>query len=433
MRYTQSFLRTIREIPKEAELISHQYLLRGGFIAPTAAGIYTLMPLGYRVADKITKIVQEELRAIGVEDVRIPVVQYAKPWKESGRFFEKIDPLWKIKNNSEEDFVLAMTGEELVTDAAKRVITSYKDLPKLIGQINLKIRDEARVRGGLLRLREFMMQDAYSFSRDEAELDVIYAKFISAYQKIFSRVGVETVMIDSLVGAMGGSGANEFMVITESGEDKILEIEHRGEKKYMNTEIIFGEDAPKAMTDEQAARDSQDWLERHGMAGAKVQIIRGIEVGNIFKLMTKYSIPQKLMYTDENNELKPVIMGSYGIGIDRLVASIVEASHDDKGMVWPQSVAPYRVHVISLGNDPAVLATANKTYDEMVASGIEVFYDDREEVSAGEKFSDADLIGIPYRVTISNKTLAEDSAEIKLRNESENKLIKLDKLAEELR
>lgn len=432
-RYSQSFLRTIREVPKEAELISHQYLLRGGFIAPTAAGIYTLMPFGYRVVENITKIIQEELRAIGVEDIRIPVVQYAKPWKESGRFYEKIDPLWKIKNNSEEDFVLAMTGEEMVTDAAKRVITSYKDLPKLVGQINLKVRDEARVRGGLLRLREFMMQDAYSFTRDETQLDEVYQKFIEAYKKIFARVGVETVMIDSLVGAMGGSGANEFMVLTESGEDKIVEIDHNSEKKYMNSEIIFGEDAPKAMTNEQASSGSKDWVERHGMAGATVKIIRGIEVGNIFKLMTKYSIPQKLFYTDENNESKPVIMGSYGIGVDRLVASIVEASHDDKGMIWPKSVAPYQVHLISLGNDPAVLATASRTYDELIAAGIEVFYDDREEISAGEKFSDADLIGIPQRITISNKTLAEDSAEIKLRNQSENKLVKLNNLVEELR
>lgn len=432
MRYTQSFIKTLRETPKEAELISHQYLLRGGFVAPTAAGIYTLMPLGYRVAERIIKIIQEELRAIGVEDIRIPVVQYAKPWKESGRFYEKIDPLWKIKNNSDEDFVLAMTGEELVTDAAKRIITSYKDLPKLVGQINLKVRDEARVRGGLLRLREFMMQDAYSFTRSETQLDEIYQKFIDAYHKIFTRVGVETVMIDSLVGAMGGSGANEFMVLTESGEDKILEIDHNGQKKYMNTEIIFGEDAPKAMTDEQAAHGAQDWLERHGMAGAKVKVIRGIEVGNIFKLMTKYSVPQKLMYTDENNELKPVVMGSYGIGVDRLIASVIEASHDDKGIIWPNSVAPYQVHLISLGNDPAVIATANKTYDELMAAGVDVFYDDREEVSAGEKFSDADLIGIPYRVTISNKTLAENSAEVKQRSETDSKLVALDNLAREL-
>src|SRR5690349_9025504 len=172
MRYSQSFLKTTKETPKEAELVSHQYLLRAGFVSPVGSGIYTMLPLGYRVADKITQIILEELRAIGVEDIRMPVVQPARPWKDSGRFDEDIDVLWKIKNNSKEDFVLAMTGEELVTDAAKKVITSYKDLPKLVGQIGVKVRDEARARGGLLRLREFMMQDAYSFDRNEEEQEI---------------------------------------------------------------------------------------------------------------------------------------------------------------------------------------------------------------------------------------------------------------------
>ena len=424
MRYTQSFLKTIREVPKDAELISHQYLLRGGFVAPTAAGIYTLMPFGYRVVEKIIKIVQEELQAMGVEDIRIPVVQYAKPWKESGRFQADIEELWKIKNRSEEDFVLAFTGEELVTDVAKRVISSYKDLPKLVGQINLKIRDEARARGGLLRLREFMMQDAYSFTRDEAQLDEVYQKFIEAYKKIFARVGVETVIIESDTGAMGGTGAHEFMMIAENGEDKIVT---DGERAVNAEKLgITREDDLKSI-------DSRRKIEAFFGAGKKVEFLRGIEVGNIFKLGKKYSIPQKLLYSDENNQQQPVVMGSYGIGIDRLVAAIVEASHDDKGIIWPKAVAPHQVHLVSLGNDPIVTAAATKLYESLMMAGIDVFYDDREEVSAGEKFSDADLIGIPCRVTISNKTLAEDSVEIKLRNSQESKLVKLTELVNLLR
>lgn len=478
MKYSQSFLRTTKETPKEAELVSHQYLLRGGFIAPTAAGIYTLMPLGYRVADKIIKIIEEELRAIGVEDIRLPVVQSARPWKDSGRFFENIDVLWKIKNNSEEDFVLAMTGEEMVTDAAKRVISSYKDLPKLVGQINLKVRDEARARGGLLRLREFMMQDAYSFDRDQAGLDAIYEKFIDAYKKIFTRIfdGTEAriVQISSDTGSMGGSGADEFMMITSkpsheagnlfAGEDWVIEAydfseEPRKTLFYFNAEKIPGilkTDHPDIVKDKFFKYHTDVWasdpetrtdFEKELMRATGFELhekdslrhkdfidsfapttTRGIEVGNIFKLGTKYSAPQKLMYLDESNQLHPVVMGSYGIGVDRLIGSIVEASHDENGMVWPKNVSPYTVYLISIGDGKA---EADRLYRELAAAGVEVFYDDRD-TSAGEKFADADLLGFPYRVTISPKTLAENSAELKLRNEKDSKLVPLTELAANL-
>ncbi len=424
MRYTQSFIKTIREVPKEAEVISHQYLLRGGFVTTLAAGFYTYLPMGFRVFRKIYDIITEELNKIGVEDMIMPVVHPARPWKETKRFFEVGPELWKIKNRSDEDFVLAMTHEEIVTDAAKKIINSYKDLPKLVGQIQTKVRDEARVRGGLLRLREFTMQDAYSFNRDEKGLDEIYLKFIDAYKNIFERMGVKTVVIESDTGAMGGSGAHEFMMIAESGEDKIVT---DGERAVNAEKLgITREDDLKSV-------DSRRKIEAFFGAGKKVEFLRGIEVGNIFKLGTKYSTPQKLMYIDENNESKPVIMGSYGIGLDRLVAAIVEASHDDKGVIWPKAVAPHQVHLVSLGNDPIVTAAATKLYESLNSSGIDVFYDDREEVSAGEKFSDADLIGIPCRVTISNKTLAEDSVEIKLRNSQDAKLVKLTEMTKKLK
>jgi len=416
MKYSNSFLRTTKETPKEAELISHQYLLRGGFIAPTAAGIYTLMPFGYRVADKITKIIEEELRAIGVEDIRLPVVQTARPWKESGRYYEDIDELWKVKNRSEEDFVLAMTGEEMVADAAKRVISSYKDLPKLVGQINLKVRDEARARGGLLRLREFMMQDAYSFTKDEAQLDEIYNKFIEAYKKIFERVGVQTVVIESDTGAMGGSGAHEFMMIAENGEDKIVSD---------GTRAVNAEKIGISKEDELDGAEAQAKV-KESFGDAQVEFMRGIEVGNIFKLGTKYSKPQKLMYLDENNQLQPVIMGSYGIGVDRLIGSIVEASHDDNGMIWPKNVSPYLVHLIGIGDG---IQSAIGLYEQLKDSGVEVFYDDRD-VSPGEKFADADLLGFPYRITVSPKTLAENSVEVKARKSDEMKLVSLDEIVE---
>lgn len=420
MRYSLSFLKTTKEKPKEVELKSHEYLLRGGFISTLGAGFYSLLPLGFRVYRKICKIVTEELNAIGVEDMLMPVVHPARVWKDSGRFIEVGPELWKIKNRSEEDFVLAMTHEEVVTDVAKAIISSYKDLPKLVGHIQTKVRDEARARGGLLRTREFTMQDAYSFDRDGVGLDKNYAKFISAYKKIFERVGLKTIMIESDVGAMGGSGAHEFMMIAGNGEDKIVSDGKRAvnaEKVGIGREEDINSPAAKAKIKEFFG-DSQ------------VEFMRGIEVGNIFKLGTKYSIPLKLNYTDENNQEHPVVMGSYGIGLERLLASVVEASHDENGIIWPKSVAPYQVHLIHLGEDQKVLDLANELYEKLWEAGVEVFYDDREDASAGEKFADADLIGIPYRLVVSDKT--EGQVELKERGKKTATRIPVDKVVEML-
>ncbi|MFA5967592.1 MAG: aminoacyl--tRNA ligase-related protein [Patescibacteria group bacterium] len=404
MRYSQSFIKTNKEAPKEAETISHRLLLRGGFIHPLGAGFYSLLPLGFKVYLKIYNIIMDELHKIGVEDMVMPVVHPARVWKETGRFSEVGPELWKIKNRSDEDFVLAMTHEEVVTDAAKAIISSYKDLPKLVGQIQTKVRDEARARGGLIRTKEFTMQDAYSFDRDEAGLDAVYQKFIGAYNNIFQRVGVETVMIESSTGAMGGSGAHEFMMITPSGEDKIVICKDCG--CAVNAEVLGimkeGADEPNVS------------CKKCGSTNCEFK--RGIESGNIFKLGTKYSIPMKLIYTDENNQQKPVVMGSYGIGLERLMASVIEASNDSRGMIWPENIAPFKLHLISIDKNKK----ADAIYEKLVGKGIEVFYDDRD-VSPGEKFADADLIGIPYRATVSRKTAGK--IELKRRTESEVKLV----------
>lgn len=405
MRYSQSFVKTSKEAPKEAETISHKLLLRGSFIHPLGAGFYSLLPLGFKVYRKIYDIITEELNKIGVEDMIMPVVHPARVWKETGRFSEVGPELWKIKNRSDEDFCLAMTHEEVVTDAAKVIISSYKDLPKLVGQIQTKVRDETRARGGLIRTKEFTMQDAYSFDKDEAGLDKVYQRFIEAYNNIFERVGIETVMIESSTGAMGGSGAHEFMLLTPTGEDKIVVCNDCGH--IVNAEVLG--------LMKEGADDPIVNCKKCGSANCEMK--RGIEVGNIFKLGTKYSIPQKLFYTDEDNQQKPVVMGSYGIGLERLLASVVEASFDDKGIIWPLSIAPYQVHLISLDKNEE----ADAIYKELTAKGIEVFYDDRNEVSAGEKFADADLLGTPYRATISKKT--DGKIELKKRNESEIKLV----------
>jgi len=410
MKYSQSFLKTSKEAPKEAETISHKLLLRGGFIYPLGAGFYSLLPMGFRVYRKIYNIITEELNNIGVEDILMPVVHPARVWKETGRFSEVGPELWKIKNRSDEDFCLAMTHEEVVTDAAKNIISSYKDLPKLVGQINTKVRDEARARGGLIRTKEFTMQDAYSFDRDEAGLEIVYQKFIGAYNNIFRRVGIETVMIESDPGDMGGLGANEFMMITPVGEDKIVICQDCG--CAFNAEV-FG-----------IKKDTEDdpVINCKKCKSNRCEFKRGIEVGNIFKLGTKYSVPMKLLYTDENNQQKPVVMGSYGIGMERLIGSAVEASHDDKGIIWPENISPYQIYLISLDKNKKTEAI----YEKLIAKGIDVLYDDREDISAGEKFADADLIGVPYRATVSKKTGGK--IELKGRNATEVKLVTLTEL-----
>lgn len=418
MRYSLSFLKTVKEKPKEAELKSHEYLLRGGFISTLGAGSYTYLPLGFRVFRKVYNIITEELNRIGVEDMIMPVVHPARVWKESGRWLEVGPELWKIQNRSEEEFALAMTHEEVMADAAKKIIFSYKDLPKLVGQIQIKVRDEVRPRGGLLRLREFTMQDAYSFSKSEEELDAVYKEFIDAYTSIFKRVGIKTIVIESDTGAMGGSGAHEFMMIADSGEDKII----TDGKRAVNAEKV-GIEREGDITSANAKAKIKEFF-----GEAKVEFMRGIEVGNIFKLGTKYSKTQKLMFLDEDNKQKPVIMGSYGIGLDRLIAAVVEASHDDSGIIWPESVAPYKVHLVHIGEDQKVLDTANELYEKLWEAGVEAFYDDRTEVTAGEKFADADLIGIPYRLTVSEKTLAEKSAELKERHQKTATKVPLDKV-----
>lgn len=405
MKYSESFIKTNKSAPKDAETISHQLLMRGGFIHPLGAGFYSLLPLGFRSYRKIYNIITEELNAIGVEDMIMPVVHPARVWKETNRFYEVGPELWKIKNRANEDFALAMTHEEVVTDAAKQIISSYKDLPKLVGQIQTKIRDEARARGGLLRTKEFTMQDAYSFDLDEKGLDKVYQRFIKAYNQIFKRVGVETVMVESSVGAMGGLGANEFMMLAESGEDKIIVCNKC--KHAINAEVIgISKDDQQIKAGTKCLKCKSD----------KLEFKRGIEVGNIFKLGTKYSIPQKLIYKDKHDQAKPVVMGSYGIGLERLMASVIEASHDDSGIIWPISIAPYQVYLIGI-NEPK---KTEQLYAKLIKAGIEVFYDDRE-VSPGEKFADADLLGFPYRVTVSPKT--KSKVELKKRNERKTKLI----------
>ena len=382
MKQSQLFGKTLREAPKDAEAISHIYLTRGGFVKQLSSGLFSFLPLGFIVLKKLEQIIREELNKIGAQEMIMPVIHPADIWKKTGRYHEIGKELWRLKSQGGQDLVLSMTHEESMADVASRFIQNYDDLPLLLNQFQIKLRNEARPRGGLLRLREFIMQDAYSFDRNEIELDKTYKKVFSAYQNIFKRLNLKVLPVKADSGIMGGRDSHEFMMPAEIGEDK-----------------LNGKNA--------------------------------IELGHIFKLGVKYSKPFDMYFEDRDGKKKLVIMGSYGIGIDRLMAAIVEIYHDDRGIIWPEAVAPYKIHFIELlgkENKTAIKKSAEKIYKNLLDKGIEVLYDDREDKTAGEKFADADLIGIPKRMVISEKTLSQDSVEIKNRNSDKVVLVKISKI-----
>lgn len=564
MRLSRLFGRTLREDPAEAEIISHRLLQRGGFIKPLASGIYTQMPLGWRVSKKIMNIFRREMDALGCQEMAMPVLNPAEIWKQTGRW-DSIGPaLVRFKDRSQHDMALAMTHEETLSDILKTELESYKQLPILVYHIQTKVRDEPRARGGLIRVREFIMKDAYSVHADQADIDRFYPHMVQAYRNIFAACELDTVEVEADPGMMGGSDSHEFMVLSDSGEDTVfissdgkylanaeravfdkgtppqeepLELEEvytpncktiaeladflnipqtRTAKAVFYVAenatqdfifVVIRGDLPvnevklanalgglhyRAATDEEikavgaepgygspiglnkdlghgrkliivaddsvvnfpnlvggankpeyhlkntnAYRDYQPdivadiALARDGDrcvgSNAVLELRRGIEVGHCFKLGKRYSEPMGLTYLDENGKAQVPIMGSYGIGVGRLMASIVEQHHDEHGIIWPQSIAPFDVHLVSLAKKPddEVGRQAEALYRQLEEAGLEVLYDDRRE-SPGVKFADADLIGVPWRVTISARSLKNGGVEVKHRREPERELVALD-------
>ncbi len=549
MRYSSYFVHTLYEVPKEAETPSHILLLRGSFIHPLAAGIYSLLPLGHRVARKIKGIIREEMDAIGGIEVTMPVLHPAEIWKKTGRYYDIGPELFRIKDRKDREFVLAMTNEETVTDIAKQFLRSYRDLPVMLYHIQTKIRDEARPRAGLLRVREFFMKDAYSFHRDFQDLDAYYPKIFNAYLRVFGRCGLASVPIEADSGIMGGTGSHEFMLESPNGEDQFVVCNSCGyrantekavglksvlsgikgqpaalervptpdiktigdllrffgmtEDHFLKTvayeadgELVlaavrgdFAVSATKLTNHLKARRldlASDETLRSKGLYGGflspvglrgirtvfdtsvsdsalfiaggnevdvhlrnvlpgrdfkmaeqldiaevregdpcgqcgegKLEIRRGIELGHTFKLGTKYTAEDSMDVTflDAKGRQCRVIMGCYGIGVERLMASVVEKWHDADGMVFPVTIAPFHVIVASLGKNPEVLDAAEKIYS-VLESRYEVLYDDRDE-SPGVKLKDSDLLGIPIRVVVSQKLLKNDQVEIKVRKTGE--------------
>lgn len=557
MRISHLFGRTLREAPADAELPSHKLLVRGGFIRPLGAGLFSLMPLGWRVTQKVERIIREEMDAIGGQEMLMPVVHPADLWRESGRYDQIGPEMGRFKDRADRDMVLAMTHEEVVTDLARTEISSYRQLPQIVYHLQTKWRDEPRSRGGLVRVREFTMKDSYSFDRDEAGMMASYDKHRIAYDRIYRRTGLRFYVVGADTGMMGGKLSEEFMAPSPWGEDIIL-ISESGDYAANREVATFRRDEPvaeEALPVEEVATPATPTIEalaellgvptsrtakavfftgdsgrlifavirgdlevnetklrkatgegdlvpataeairaagvepgyaspvglapsadvvivadvsirdtpnlvaganragyhlknvNHGRDwtativddiaaaedgfpsptdGAPLRAERAIEIGNIFALGDRYTVAFGATYLDEGGEANPILMGCYGIGSGRLVASIVEQNYDDRGILWPAPVAPYSVYLTWIGKDTDhdTYEAAAGIYADLTAAGIDVLFDDRTE-RPGVKFADAELIGCPLRLSVSTRTLAEGQAELRLRTAPESELIPL--------
>ncbi len=407
MKQSQLFGKTTKDVSKDETSINAQYLIRGGFVDKSMAGVYTYLPLGKRVLSKIENIIREEMDAIGGQEILMPALMKKEDWQITGRW--DIDVMMKVKTFFDKEYGLGWTHEEVVTPLAKKYAKSYKNFPFSLYQIQTKFRSEKRAKSGILRGREFSMKDLYSFHTNEKDLDEFYDQSKDAYFKVFDRVGIKDKTY--LTFASGGDFSkysHEFQTLTSVGED-----------------IIYICDKCKIAVNQEIIEDLKGSCPECGNKDLKEE--KAIETGNIFKLKTRFTEAFNFKFLDEKGKENVVLMGCYGMGPSRLMGTIVELSNDKNGIIWPRSIAPYQVHLISIGKDEKVIAEAEKIYESLQKEKIEVLYDDRNE-SAGVKFKDSDLIGIPLRIVISNKTLEKDSIEIKKRGEDGFELIKINKI-----
>jgi len=407
MKQSQLFVKTQKNAPKDEVSLNAQLLIRAGFVDKLMAGVYTFLPLGLRVLKKIENIIREEMNAISGQEVLMPALQPKENWQKTGRW-DAMDDLYKVKDSTSREMALGPTHEEVVVPLMEKFLNSYKDLPLAVYQFQNKFRMELRAKSGILRGREFIMKDLYSFHLDEKDLDKYYEKAREAYFKIFEKVGIREMTYYTF--ASGGSFSkysHEFQTVAPAGEDTIYIC--RKCKLAINKEM-------KGEMEKCPECGGRDFQEE-----------KAIEVGNIFKLKNKYTMPFNLKVADEKGEKKEILMGCYGIGLSRLIGTIVEIYHDGEGIIWPENVAPFAVHLLSLGQNEK----AEKIYQELLNKKIEVLYDDRE-ISAGEKFADADLIGIPWRVVVSQKSLGKGGVEVKERRSEKTEILKIGELLNKL-
>ncbi len=413
MRWSQFYIPTIKEIPIGTEAASHQLLLRSGLVQMLTSGVYSYLPLGLRALRKIEAIINEEMNVIGARELLLPSLQPMELWKRTGRDETLKDVMIQFKDKKGRAMCLGPTHEEVITDLVKNHVRSYKQLPVVLYQIQTKFRDEMRPRFGIVRACEFIMKDAYSFDQDEQGLRKNYELMYTAYQKIFSRCGLKVVVVEADSGAMGGDISHEYMVPAEIGEDEVLCCDACDYACGINK----GKEGNSCLVCQKGALIKRS----------------AIEIGHIFQLGTKYSKALDVSFLDEKGQKKTVVMGCYGIGVSRLIATIIEKNHDAAGIVWPKEVAPFEVEILPLQlSDGDMMRQADKLYVDLARQGIDVFMDDRDE-SPGKKFNDADLIGIPYRVTLGKRMLAEGKAEIKDRRSGMVFAVELARVAEKLK
>lgn len=411
MKQSHLFTKTKKESPSDEVSLNAELLIKAGFINKEMAGVYSYLPLGLRVIKKIEGIIREEMNAIGGQEVVLTSLQEKETWEPTDQWNDKNVDVWfktKLKNDTE--LGLAVTHEAAITRMMKSFIQSYRDLPQYIYQFQTKFRNEVRAKSGIMRCREFEMKDLYSFSKDEESHNEFYDKMKEAYKNIFKRSGIgHLTYLTFASGGMFSKFSHEFQTITSAGEDIIYIDENKGiaiNKEVYNDEVI-----------ESLGLEKNNLIEK-----------KAVEVGNIFTLGTRFSDALNLKYKTDGVDEKSVFMGSYGIGPGRLMGTVVEALSDDKGIIWPESIAPFKVHLLLLGNDEKVSKEAISLYEELTKNGVEVLFDDREGASAGEKFADADLIGIPYRIVVSKRSLEDGGFEVKKRTEEKGNIIKKEEL-----
>ena len=417
MRLSRFFLPTLKETPTEAQIVSHRLMLRAGMVRQHAAGIYNWLPLGTRVLQNIAQVVRDEQNAAGAQEIIMPTIQSGELWKESGRYDDYGPEMLRINDRHERDMLYGPTHEEVVTDIFRTNVRSYRDLPKNLYQIHWKFRDEVRPRFGVMRGREFLMKDAYSFDVDFARSKHAYNQMFVAYLRTFNRLGLKAIPMRADSGPIGGDMSHEFIVLAETGESAVFC--HRELLEMTPPQNVdYAADLQPvidAWTSLYAATDEKHDAAIEAKLGSDLVKARGIEVGHIFHFGTKYSAAMKASVAGPDGAPLNVMMGSYGIGVSRLVGAIIEASHDDAGIIWPESVAPFRVGLINLKTgDAACDAACAGLYEGLIAAGVSVLYDDRED-RAGVKFADMDLIGLPWQVVIGPKGVAKGQAEIKRR------------------
>ena len=407
MLYSKLFGKTVREAPRDETSLNAKLLIQAGFIRKEVAGVYNFLPLGLRVLNKISNIIKEEMNNSGAQELLLVSLQRKESWEKTGRW-NSFDALFKVKSRYDFEYALGPTHEEVLVPLVKNFVNSYRDLPLKLYQIQTKFRDEVRPKAGLLRGREFLMKDLYSFHENEEDLMKYYTLMKKVYRKTFSRLGLDTIE----TAAHGGTFSDfshEYQVVCESGEDEIIYCP--GGDFAENSEIT-------------KVKEGKQCDLGHG----PLKKVKTIEVGNIFPLKDKFSKALGLTFKDKNGKEKYAVMGCYGIGVSRAMGAIVEVHNDKKGIKWPVAISPYQVHLIHLGGGRM---DSSEVYDKLVEAGVEVLYDDRQDISAGEKFADCDLIGIPYRLVISEK-IEKGKIEVKMRNQDKVEVIPLEKLTTQL-